>query len=88
MIKLNKNDVSFILSVLDLPSNLYNFLITIKEGGSINEEQADELRDYCGEKLLEIGFDEKYNTNEKGRILEDLIDKLFIGGLNNDNCKS
>ncbi len=46
---------------------------------SITDEEADELRDLCGEQLQIIGFDEKYGLTEEGKILEALIDKFFCG---------
>lgn len=44
-----------------------------------SEDQADELRDLCGKQLEMIGFDENYKLTRKGKILESLIDKFFIG---------
>jgi hypothetical protein len=45
----------------------------------ISEDQADEIRDLCGEELQLVGFDEKYDLTSEGKILESLIDKFFIG---------
>jgi hypothetical protein len=42
------------------------------------EEQVDALRDACSEALQRIGFDVSYDLTAEGRVLEDLIDKLFI----------
>ncbi len=50
-----------------------NFLLTI------DEDSASEIRDECGEHLQMVGFDKNDNPTEKGLILEDLIDKFFIG---------
>lgn len=35
------------------------------------------LREGCGDMLNRIGFDENYNPNASGKMLEDLIDRLF-----------
>ncbi|SEP01794.1 hypothetical protein SAMN02800692_3280 [Luteibacter sp. UNC138MFCol5.1] len=35
------------------------------------------LREACGDLLVRIGFDDDFNPNATGRMLEDLIDKLF-----------
>jgi hypothetical protein len=43
-----------------------------------SEDQADEIRDKCSEKLQFVGFNEKYELTNEGKLLEDLIDKLFI----------
>jgi hypothetical protein len=44
----------------------------------ISEEDADLIRDLCSERLAVKGFDENYAPTNEGRILEDLIDKLFV----------
>lgn len=44
----------------------------------IDEEQADELRDLCGDYLSVTGFDGEYRPTEKGLLLEGLIDKLYV----------
>ncbi len=44
----------------------------------ISEEDADTIRDLCGEQLQKIGFDENYNPTSEGLILESLIDKFFV----------
>lgn len=46
---------------------------------SISEDQANEIRDLCGEQLQIAGFDEKYELTSEGKILESLIDKFFTG---------
>ncbi len=47
---------------------------------TINLEPADiqELRGYLTERLARLGFDGKYDVNEEGRLLEQLIDRLFV----------
>lgn len=45
----------------------------------IEEEKADALRDFFGERLQTHGFDMEYNLNFESQILEDLIDKFFCG---------
>jgi hypothetical protein len=45
---------------------------------SMTEDEADDLRDLCSDYLLEVGFDDDYAANDKGVLLEQLIDKLFI----------
>ncbi len=80
MIILNKNDVQFILSLPKLTSDLYAVLTLLTEkGGELNEDIADELRDFCTDCLDEFGLDENYEPTKDGEKLEGLIDKLFIG---------
>lgn len=40
-------------------------------------EILSDLRECCSEYLLAIGFDENYQPNNIGIILENLIDKFF-----------
>lgn len=41
-------------------------------------EQVEALRGACSEALQRIGFNGSYELTAEGRVLEDLIDKLFI----------
>ena len=45
----------------------------------INNDIADEIRDWVGEELQKKGFEENYNLNKEGDILESLIDIFYIG---------
>jgi len=46
---------------------------------SLDEDEADEIRDCCGDHLQEVGFDEEYKPTETGALLEAMIDKFFVG---------
>jgi hypothetical protein len=79
-IVLNKKEYQYLCQM----NNDFNKNIKIiKNNKSIliecSEEQADEIRDACGEKLQIVGFGKNYELTNEGRILEDLIDKFFIG---------
>jgi len=77
---LGREEVLYMLIILELPPDLRLVLEAIsEEGGELNEDQADELRDLCNEKLDICGYDENYKLNENGKKLEALVDKLFIG---------
>ena len=43
------------------------------------EDQVDEIRDKCSERLQIVGFDKNYELTQEGKILEILIDKFFMG---------
>lgn len=45
---------------------------------TLDEDNAVDLRELCSDYLLEIGFDEEYAANEKGKLLESLVDKLYV----------
>jgi hypothetical protein len=44
----------------------------------LSEDDANTFRDVCGEHLPLVGFDDDYNPNAKGLVLENLIDKFFV----------
>lgn len=43
----------------------------------INEDVANEVRDWAGVRLQKIGFDENYELNSEGIILEELVDIFY-----------
>lgn len=45
---------------------------------SLTEDDANTLRDVCGDYLAIAGFDENYNAKGKGIVLERLIDKFYV----------
>jgi hypothetical protein len=44
----------------------------------LSRDIAEKLRSQLTEKLAEVGFEKDYSPNFTGRMLEDLIDTLFI----------
>ena len=52
-----------------------------KENGyllSLSEDEADDIRNLCGDQLVFAGLDEDYNPNQEGEILQNLMDKFFV----------
>jgi hypothetical protein len=45
----------------------------------ITAQEADELRDQAAELLQRSGFDSEYKPTTLGRLLEQLMEKLFTG---------
>jgi len=43
----------------------------------LDEEFIEELREWCIETQIKTGFDNQYKLNNKGKILETLIDLLY-----------
>lgn len=79
-IRISHEDAVFMLRVLELPSALKLRLESCPtQGTELNDDEADELRDLCGERLQTHGFDDKYDPTDEGVKLESLIDKLFVG---------
>ena len=44
----------------------------------LQEDDADLIRDLCGKNLQLYGFDKKYQPTKEGRLLEELIDILYV----------
>lgn len=79
--------------IIKLDTKQYNFLkdtlgkdraelfLYLSNGNGITLDVKDEIaiqiRDWVGEKLQKEGFDENYELNENGKILEQLEDLLY-----------
>lgn len=44
----------------------------------LDDEAADVLRDALSDELMMVGFDLEYELTPEGRLIEDLIDSLFV----------
>lgn len=79
-IKLNRNHLKLLGSYLkkDRP-DLFKILSdsNISTVFEIGEDHLLELRDWSGEQLQLIGFDENYELTDEGKVLEDLIDIFY-----------
>ena len=83
-IELNRNEYGYLCQASFLGEKYRKLLFSSKQNGDkyslkISEDQVDEMRDLCGEQLQIVGFDEKYELTQEGKILESLVDKLFTG---------
>jgi hypothetical protein len=83
-IKLSKSEYTYLCQVNFVQKRHREILFSAQQIGgdhwiNISEEQANEIRDLCGEQLQMAGFDEKYELTAEGKILECLIDKFFVG---------
>ncbi len=83
-IQLTKSECDYIRKANFFPLELLELFLNIEKQEVIYilkllQTQADEIRDLCGERLQFVGFDEKYELTKEGKILESLIDKLFLG---------
>ena len=82
MKKLIKKDESdFIDEIRNLIPEYISFFKEKKDQQiylNISDDDADKFRDFLIEKQQDIGFDINYNLTQKGKVLEKLIDKLFL----------
>lgn len=44
---------------------------------NVSEDQAEEIRDFCSDKMQEIGFDASYELTAEGKLLEELVDLFY-----------
>lgn len=79
---LKVSELCYLLRVLDLGVSSRHTIEELKVdvGRALTEEQIDQIRDLCGERLQAVGFNEAYQPTEEGQLLEALIDKLYVGG--------
>jgi hypothetical protein len=85
LVTLTSGEIGYLTTKTLVPPDLSEQLksVSTTEGipiaFSISEEEADILRDLLGQELQRHGFDNNYNPTPEGRMLENLIDKLFVG---------
>lgn len=84
IIKITQKQKDFLFNVL--LKNYPNLLNLIKQNCSpyfnkykiiVSDEIGNDLRDLCEDALVQFGFDENYDLNEDGKILEDLSDLIY-----------
>jgi len=83
-IELNKNEYNYLCKASFLDNKCRKLVSSGQHYKNkylinVSDDQADVIRDLCGEQLQVVGFDEKYELTPEGEILESLIDKFFIG---------
>ena len=82
IIKLKKQHVEYLKGNLkEAEQELYNRLIRselYEYMFDFNENLISTLRDWASDRLQRVGFDENYNVNHEGALLEELIDILYL----------
>ncbi len=84
-IKISRNNYNYLIGFLikEKQDGFVNFLISNNSNHkyvyiNLDEHHADEIRDWIGEKLQQIGFDNDYNLNQDGEILQKLEDIFLV----------
>ncbi len=83
IIKLNKNQFDYLSNSLSEKTLLR---LKLKQVGKenqivimeIEENFADEIRDWASDELQKKGFDLNYELTSEGKLLEELIDTFYI----------
>lgn len=76
--KITDNDINYIIKNINLTDSIRKKLdLKILGFKKLDKDEIDYIYDKCGERLQVHGFDKDYNLTEEGKILEDLIDKLY-----------
>lgn len=84
IIKLNKNQFDFLsYSLAEKYEPLRLKLKQVSKENQfiimeVDEETADEIRDWAGDELQKKGFDINYDLTSDGKILEELIDLFYV----------
>lgn len=82
IVKVNKSSLDFLIKQLSekkpsLSSALNNLVKDYKVTFEIDDTQADEIRDWIEEEIQKTGYDEKYELNQEGKVLQELSDKFY-----------
>ncbi len=83
IVKLNKNQKDYLDNSLSEEREHLKIKLKTKEENhlfiiELDDEVADEIRDWANEELQKKGFDENYELNTRGKILEELVDIFYL----------
>ena len=77
IVKFSKKEIDFLKNSFWREKESFKSIIIENESMELNNDLANEIRDWAGEKQQIIGYDEDYQLTEDGEILESIIDKLY-----------
>lgn len=83
-IRLKKIEYEYLCQATFIPNQFRKELYKAENQNTLfllkmSDSLASEIRDLCGVQLQRVGFDVNYDPTPEGVILEDLIDRFFIG---------
>lgn len=84
-ITLNKAEYEYLIHAKYLDSKIINMLSNVNIENNFKytldfpSELIEEMRLIFEDRLQDVGFNEKYDLTDEGKIIENLIDKFFIG---------
>ena len=83
-VELSQKEHEMLTTTVQMADTLREVVRSARHSGrkwhlELSDDDAEEIRDLCGDTLVAIGFDERYEPNKAGWILEGLVDKFFTG---------
>jgi hypothetical protein len=84
LVNLTDAERELLLRAAGLPPRLHSIVASAQEGRrgwgiTLSADDADEIRERCGDIIGSIGFDERDEPTKDGLLLESMIDKFFTG---------
>ncbi len=78
--KLSDDEITLLMELVSSDQALLELLSSRKAVGALrlSPYEAEQVRDLLTFRLAEIGFDENYNPNAMGKLIERLIDRLYL----------
>ena len=83
LVKLDKTLFDFLISKLNQENSetisKLNYEVNAETNTlTLDEDTADEIRDWAGEELQKVGFNKNYEITEEGEKLERIIDLFYV----------
>jgi len=78
IIKFSKEEIIFLKNFFFKENQHVELIIEKNNSIALNDDLINEIRDWAGERQQIIGFDEDYELTPDGKILESIIDKLYL----------
>jgi len=82
IVKLTKKQLDYLSYHLSEEQEILRLKLQIRKEAQfiidVDEDTADEIRDWASDKLQKKGFDVNYELTDEGKILEELIDLFYI----------
>lgn len=84
IVELTEDERELLTTRVRMPETLREVVRSARSVGGkwqlqLSQDQAEEIRDHCANSLIEIGFDERYQANKAGQLLEGLVDTFSTG---------
>ena len=85
LIRLSRDEVEYLRQASFLPSYLVEIVRSAESASErsfflrVSRDAADGFRSAFTDRLAKVGFGVDYELTDEGRLLEDLIDRFYVG---------